>query len=108
MKRTTLLMDDALLVEAQHLAKQRGTTFTAVIDEALREYLRAHRAPRRLSFAGMGRTPYETRSMHDNWDEAELHADIDRDGWERRISGGQARSNGDQDTTGHSDPANGG
>src|SRR5579875_3841416 len=40
-KRTTIFVDDDLLVEAQHLAKRRGITFTALIDEALRAHVQA-------------------------------------------------------------------
>jgi hypothetical protein len=53
-KRTTILADDELLLEVKHLARQQGRTVTSLIQEALREYLSAHRPPRRLSFAGVG------------------------------------------------------
>ncbi len=89
MKRTTILLDDALLLDAQHLARQRGTTFTALIDEAIRAYLQAHRAPRRLTCIGVGRGENLSRSLRDGGDEADLRAGIDRvGGWSprRRVS----------------------
>jgi hypothetical protein len=44
--RTTLRLDDALLAEAKRRAIERGTTLTAVIEEALRQALAP---PRRRS-----------------------------------------------------------
>lgn len=45
--RTTIRLDDALLAEAKAAAAARGTTLTAVIEDALRESLaRRHDAPR--------------------------------------------------------------
>lgn len=80
MRRTTVLLDDALFLEAQQAAKQRGTTFTALLDEALRAHLHTRRAQRCLSFVGMGRTEQPTHAMRDGWDEAELRAGIDHEG----------------------------
>lgn len=37
--RTTIRLDDALLTEAKQLAVRRGTTFTALVEDALREQL---------------------------------------------------------------------
>lgn len=56
MKRTTILADEALLVEVKHLAEQEGRTLTAIVQEALRAYVRTHQPPRRLSVAGAGRS----------------------------------------------------
>ncbi len=56
MKRTTILADEALLVEAKYLAAQEGKTLTAVVHEALAEYVAAHRRPRSLSILGIGRS----------------------------------------------------
>jgi hypothetical protein len=41
--RTTIRLDDRLLVEAKQLAAQTGRTLTAVIEDALREALARHR-----------------------------------------------------------------
>lgn len=54
MKRTTILADEELLIEARHYAQAEGLTFTALVQQALRAYLEARRRPRRLSFAGVG------------------------------------------------------
>ena len=82
MKRTTILADEALLVEAKHLAAQEGKTFTAVVQDALRDYIQAHRTPRRISFAGMGRNaePWTADSLNE-----ELIAGLDPiEGWSPR------------------------
>ena len=62
--RTTVRMDDDLLRRAKEVAARRSTTLTAVLQEALREWLdRQRRAKRRqpvdlpLSRAGGGLLP---------------------------------------------------
>ena len=65
MARTTILIDDALLFEAKQLAAQRGTTLTAVLQEALRSYLAANRTPRRLAWIGQGRSGRSDVSARD-------------------------------------------
>lgn len=37
--RTTIRLDEHLLTEAKQLAARRGTTFTALVEDALREQL---------------------------------------------------------------------
>ena len=69
MKRTTILVDDALLIEARSLAQQRAMTFTALVNEALRAYVQTHRTPRHLSCIGVGRSERPTHSLHDGGDE---------------------------------------
>jgi len=87
MKRTAIFVDDELLVEAQHIAKQRGMTFTALVDEALRAQVQANRPPRRFASSGIGRSAQPT-DMSDGADEAILRADIDPlEGWS--TSGGR-------------------
>jgi hypothetical protein len=82
MKRTTIMADEALLLEAKHVAEQRGTTLTAVVHEALEEYLRARRQPHRFSFAGTGRSG---RPHLGHEAEALLSHEIDeREGWSPR------------------------
>jgi len=39
LQRTTLIMDPELWKRLHHLAIERRTTLTAVVDEALRQYL---------------------------------------------------------------------
>ena len=59
-KRTTILADPELLLDARHLAEQQGTTFTALVQDALRAYVAAHRKPRKLpTFVGMGESSGE-------------------------------------------------
>ena len=41
--RTTVRLDDELLRETKSVAARRGTTLTAVLEEALREWLARHR-----------------------------------------------------------------
>jgi len=43
--RTTIRLDDSLLAAAKAQAARRGTTLTAVIEEALRESLATRRRP---------------------------------------------------------------
>src|SRR5438477_532166 len=55
MKRTTVLADEGLLLEATNLARRQGKTLTSVIREALAEYVVAHRPKKRdLSWAPVG------------------------------------------------------
>lgn len=54
MKRTTILADEGLLLEAKWLAERQGKTLAALVQDALREYVDAHWPPRRLPFVGMG------------------------------------------------------
>lgn len=82
MKRTTVLLDDALLIEAQALAEQRSMTFTSLIGEAIRAYIQANRMPRRLSCIGIGRSDRSRDTLRDGRDEDELRAGIDPvEGW---------------------------
>ncbi len=59
--RTTLDLDDALMRRAKKLAAERGTSLTALIEEALRERLtRPARVPRKRrlhTFRGDGLRP---------------------------------------------------
>lgn len=55
MRRTTILADEGLLLEAKYLAEAQGKTLTKLVQEALAEYIEAHRPPRQLpAFVGMG------------------------------------------------------
>jgi len=46
MRRTTILADEALLLEVQQLAATQGKTVTAVIQDALHAHVEAHRGRR--------------------------------------------------------------
>ena len=86
MKRTTILVDEGLLVEARQLAAQQGITFTAVVQEALRAYISAHRPRRRISFMAMGCSGHPPLDLRDGRDEKILAAEIDPiDGWAPRL-----------------------
>ncbi|MFN8524136.1 MAG: hypothetical protein U0821_13640 [Chloroflexota bacterium] len=54
MKRTTIIAEEALLYEARELANREGRTLTALVQDALRDYIDAHRKPRRYSIIGIG------------------------------------------------------
>src|SRR5437868_15158112 len=77
MKRTTILVDEGLLLEARQLAAQQGMTFAAVVQEALRAYIAAHRPRRRISFLGMGCSGYPPVDLRGGRDEEILAAEID-------------------------------
>ena len=65
MRRTTILADGELLVEAKHLARMEGRPFTALVHDALTEYIQRHRPRRKLSFVGIGRSGYaDTSERH--------------------------------------------
>jgi metal-responsive CopG/Arc/MetJ family transcriptional regulator len=53
MKRTTIVADDELLLEAKHQAEREGRSVSALVQDALREYIAAHRPERRLASAGI-------------------------------------------------------
>jgi hypothetical protein len=65
MKRTTILADEAILVEVRDLAERSGTTVTAVVQDALREYLAAHRPRRSLPFVGIANSGDPTWAARD-------------------------------------------
>ena len=94
MKRTTIMADEALLLDARHLAQQQGMTFTALLQDALREYIAAHRPPRRLpEFVGLGHSSEPNVAERD---EEILAAEIDPiEGWSprrrRELLGGDAQ-----------------
>ena len=58
MKRTTILADEDLLAEAKALASEQGISFTALVQQALRNYIEMYRLPRHLSFVGSVNSGY--------------------------------------------------
>jgi len=63
MKRTTILADDELLLEVKKLAEEANKTTTAVIHEALAEYVARHRPRRKsISFIGLGHSGHTDTS----------------------------------------------
>lgn len=79
MARTTVLLDDDLLLEIKQLARANGTTVTEVIREALQAYLGQRRRTPTLSFTGMGKSGRRSISKQA---EAILRRKVDsREGW---------------------------
>lgn len=81
--RTTIRLDDELLTRAKRAALERGTTLTAVIEDALRRALAQGTGARRdevalPSFRGDGLQPGvdldDTASLVDLMDEPGAHA----------------------------------
>ncbi len=86
MKRTTILADEALLLEVQQLAASQGKTVTAVIQDALRAYVEANRGGRRFSFTGIGRSGQRYGAAQE---EGLLAAEASpTEGWSPRRRGG--------------------
>ena len=56
MARTTILLQDDLLLEVKRLAHAKGTTVTAVIHNALRDYVGAQPQAGLPSFTAVSRT----------------------------------------------------
>ena len=54
--RTTIRLDDALLDEARRADAEHGTTFTAIIEESLRERPARRRAANRTQYTRMPTT----------------------------------------------------
>lgn len=75
MKRTTVVVDDDLLREMQHLAQRRGTTFTAVLQDAMRAYLDTQRLSTIEALAGVV-TSDKPVDYSDGRDEEELAAGV--------------------------------
>lgn len=56
MRRTTVVAEDTLLLEAQQCARREGISLSALFEAALREYLATHARRSDISFAGVGRS----------------------------------------------------
>jgi len=80
MKRTTILADEFLLLELRRIAHESRTTLTAVVQEALREYVASRpTSRRRISCAGVGASGRRDVSVRA---EDLLERSVDRaDGW---------------------------
>jgi len=62
MARTTILLEDDLLVEVKQLARVRGQTLTQVIRDALKATVKQRQRPRLPSFTSVGRSGRRTVS----------------------------------------------
>ena len=60
MARTTILLDDDLLLEVRQMARVKHTTATEIIHEALTAYVGAQKTSRLPSFAAAGRSGKRT------------------------------------------------
>jgi predicted transcriptional regulator len=60
MARTTILLDDNLLVEVRQLARAKHTTATFIIHEALTSYVEGQKGAGLPSFAASGRSGKKT------------------------------------------------
>jgi predicted transcriptional regulator len=56
MARTTIILDDSVLLDVKQLAQVRHTTTTQIVHEALTAYLEHHSGTAIPSFAGAGRS----------------------------------------------------
>ncbi len=80
MKRTTILADESLILEVKQYGEETGKSTTEIVQDALREYLKARRHQRKpLSFVGIGRSGREDISARA---EEILEASVDKEkGW---------------------------
>ena len=79
MARTTILIEDDLLLEVKQLARSQGTTTTEIIRAALKAYTGRRRRARVPSFTGVGRSG---RSSVSKTAEAVLRRKVERrEGW---------------------------
>jgi len=65
MKRTNLVLDEAVLAEALRLSGER--TYSAAVDLALKEFVRRARAERILELAGSGLWHGDLGEMRGDW-----------------------------------------
>jgi hypothetical protein len=56
MARTTILLEEGLLLEVKQLARSQGTTTTEIIRAALKAYIGRRQRARVPSFTGVGRS----------------------------------------------------
>jgi hypothetical protein len=81
-KRTTILADEELLLLVKQLAREEGRSVTALVHEALRDYVKQHQPPRKISIAGIARLnqPWTADSLNEM-----LAEDIEpTEGWSAR------------------------
>ena len=65
MKRTNLVLDEAVLAEALRLSGER--TYSAAVDLALKEFVKRARAERILELAGSGLWQGDLGEMRGDW-----------------------------------------
>ena len=79
MARTTMLLDDDLLLEVKQLARARGSTATEIVKEALKAYVGRRRPTRLLSFTKAGRSG--RRSISQNAEQILRRRADSQEGW---------------------------
>jgi Ribbon-helix-helix protein, copG family len=79
MSRTTILLNDDLMLRVRQLARANGTTMTDIIREALEAYVGQQQQGRVLSFAGVGKSG--RRSVSKNAEEILRRKADRRKGW---------------------------
>jgi hypothetical protein len=86
MKRTTIMADEELLLEAKHLAQRESKTLSALVQDALQEYIAKHRPKRHISFIGIGESDGSPLSVEDQ--DRMLREGLDPiEGWSPNRSG---------------------
>jgi hypothetical protein len=64
MRRTTILLEDELADQLDYERRRRNKSTAAIVREALTEYLAGGTSsPKRLAFAGLGRSGYRDTSV---------------------------------------------
>jgi predicted transcriptional regulator len=79
MTRTTILLNDDLMLRVRQLARANGTTMTVIIRQALEAYVGQQQQGRILSFAGVGNSG--RRSISKNAEEILRRKGDRRKGW---------------------------
>ena len=79
MTRTTMLLDDDLLLEVKRLARAQESTVTEIVREALRAYVAQRRRSRLPAFAKVGRSG--RRSISQNAENILRQKARRRQGW---------------------------
>ena len=62
MRRTTILLDDDLADRLDYERRRRNQSTTAIVREALSEYLAGGKSGKRLGFIGLGRSGHTNTS----------------------------------------------
>ena len=80
MKRTTIVVEEGLLLEIKQIAEEENHSVSDVIQDALREYVRSKRQAKRgrISFVGTG---HSGRADISEKAEEILEVDIRQNGW---------------------------
>jgi hypothetical protein len=64
-KQEIIELDDLLVIEAEHVARQQGKSLSEVVAAALRAYVDANRQPNCVSFIGIGESDGTPRTVEE-------------------------------------------